>query len=61
MNVRTLILYLVMQRGALSGDGYKEAERQRSSPHTDYEMFEGLTIQRAAEVGGAIKVLMFVA
>jgi len=49
--------YLVLQRGALSGDGYKGAEKQRSSPHTAYEMFEGLTIKRAAEVGVTIGVV----
>ena len=51
---KKLKLSLHLQRGALSGDGYKGAEKQRSSPHTAYEMFEGLTIKRAAEVGVTI-------
>jgi hypothetical protein len=35
----------VLQMGATKGDGYKQ-----ESPHTHYEMFEGLTISKAAEV-----------
>ena len=34
--------------GASVGDGYQN--KKRSSPHTDYEKFEGLTVIRAAEV-----------
>ena len=34
--------------GVSQGDGYQN--KMRSSPHTDYEKFEGLTVIRAAEV-----------
>ena len=37
------------QLGGTQGDGYKGSE-ERSSPHTDYEQFVGVTVARAAEV-----------
>ncbi len=40
--------------GGIEGDGYKGNDGQKpSSPHTINEMFEGLTVHRAAEVGGS--------
>ena len=37
-----------VQIGATQGDGY--ASSKGTSPHTVYEKFEGLTVNRAAEV-----------
>ena len=37
---------------AAQGDGYEGTE-DRSSPHTDYEKFEGLTVMRAARVSSS--------
>ena len=40
----------MLQAGSLKGDGYKDMLGESASPHTSHEMFEGLTLVRAAEV-----------
>ena len=40
-----------LQAGAIAGDGYAAGGDREPSPHTKYEMFEGLTVMRAAQVG----------
>ena len=35
--------------GATVGDGYQSGH-ERTSPHTDFEEFAGLTVNKAAEV-----------
>ena len=39
-----------MQAGGVAGDGY----RGKSNPHTDYELFRGITVHRAAQVSTAL-------
>lgn len=39
---------LCLQIGAVQGDGYQHS--RGTSPHTNYEKFEGLTVNHAAEV-----------
>lgn len=39
------------QEGGLNGDGYKSNTGKASSPHTNHEMFIGLTLDRALQVG----------
>ena len=50
-----LVCYVVLctnlQAGAIAGDGYAAGGDREPSPHTKYEMFEGLTVMRAAQVG----------
>lgn len=44
---------IFIQRGGLEGDGYKgktESGPNKISPHTNLEMFEGITVGRATQV-----------
>ena len=52
-----LLFSLLIKLGGIEGDGYKGNDGQKpSSPHTINEMFEGLTVHRAAEVGSSCKI-----
>ena len=52
INVVHKCLCTVSQLGGIRGDGYKGANGDQSaSPHTIFEMFEGLNVDRAAKVG----------
>ena len=48
-----VVVVAALQAGGLEGDGYRTRNANHGSPHTSHEMFEGLTIIRATEVGHA--------
>ena len=49
---RSLVCFVPSQSGALAGDGYDHLDGKPSvvSPHTENELFQGLTVYRAAKV-----------